>query len=349
MTPTGASQSVLDDAYDRLHRTGPEFDDALSNHGPMVVEAMAWRGRQDSVERWLDGYLPRLDEPPRPTDRLTGSTWREALGNYRRVGDWPVWFAEQLQERPWQDVLAAWWPTLLPGIVGGATHGVIRVGHAVRSLREHGETDSRCRELSYALGYWAARWQPVPGLTAPAGHGQPEAALGAVPPVPDQSGRIGNRLEQLAGLPGWPVAQARARVVHGPEDAKAFLRQLVIAAVRRYATHGDGDPVMLVHGATTPNAVLRILPSLPLELWVESVHAAWSATAAVHAAYARAASAPPALPVAPPDLFDLAVRHGDEHVVKLADTALDVREWSDDPAANAAVLRAVRRIEPVSR
>lgn len=32
---------ILDEAYERLHRTGPEFDGWLSNHGPMAAEAAA--------------------------------------------------------------------------------------------------------------------------------------------------------------------------------------------------------------------------------------------------------------------------------------------------------------------
>ena len=31
---------TLDEAYQRLHATGPEFDGWLSNHGPMAAEAM---------------------------------------------------------------------------------------------------------------------------------------------------------------------------------------------------------------------------------------------------------------------------------------------------------------------
>ena len=38
-TPTGAAADgtgQLDEAYQRLHATGPEFDGWLSNHGPQV-------------------------------------------------------------------------------------------------------------------------------------------------------------------------------------------------------------------------------------------------------------------------------------------------------------------------
>lgn len=35
---------ALDDAYDRLRSTGPEFNGWLSNHGPMAAEALARHG-----------------------------------------------------------------------------------------------------------------------------------------------------------------------------------------------------------------------------------------------------------------------------------------------------------------
>ena len=37
LTTTG----TYDDALERFHRTGPEFDGYLANHGPMVVEVLA--------------------------------------------------------------------------------------------------------------------------------------------------------------------------------------------------------------------------------------------------------------------------------------------------------------------
>ena len=42
-----AMAGTLDEAYERLHVTGPEFEGYLSNHGPMVVEAMVRGGHGD--------------------------------------------------------------------------------------------------------------------------------------------------------------------------------------------------------------------------------------------------------------------------------------------------------------
>ncbi len=110
---------------------------------------------------------------------------------------------------------------------------------------------------------------------------------------------------------------------------------------------------MLVHAATAPNAVLRVLPALPSGLWAPSVSAAWAASAAVTAAYGpgRAASwealGREAEVLDRDEVFARAAAHGDEHAVKFADTALDPALNLTDPQARAAALRAVELIEPV--
>lgn len=123
-----AAAGILDEAYERLHATGPEFDGLLSNHGPMVTEAMARRGQSDDVHRWLDGYVQRLEEFPRGIAPISAQ-WREARGDLRRVADWTTYFKHEVDSQPWRRC----WPRLLPGLAAAATHGVIRTGHAARS------------------------------------------------------------------------------------------------------------------------------------------------------------------------------------------------------------------------
>jgi hypothetical protein len=101
-----------------------------------------------------------------------------------------------------------------------------------------------------------------------------------------------------------------------------------------------------VHTATAPNAILHCLPLLPRSLWAASLAGAWSAVAAITATYAG----PPA-PVASPapgstlDVLDLAATHGDEHVIKFADTAVDSYERTGNEDALAAVRLAAELIE----
>lgn len=408
---------VLDEAYERLLGKGPEFggdedgNHGLTNHGPMAVEVMVRRGLDVDVHRWLDRYLGRLADLPGTTRRITDADWREALGDGRRVGDWTAYFSEQIARRPWPDVLVEWWPRLLPGIVAGSTHGVIRVGHAVRSLlatstvsgspgasnaatADTGSSNAEA-ELARGLAFWAARSRVLPGVpasgwsgshapgsagtgpvtgrpggarggntqanrdTQPGGAqsrstGSAGEALAAVPRLADQTGLIAHRLTRLADLTGWPDALAVLCPPADPAEVPDALADLSGAAVRHYVTHGQGSPVLLVHTATAPNAVRHVLPVLPQHLWAPSFAAAWAASAAITAAYSPADPVRPA-PIPVPDgpdaadvVLDQAARHGDEHVIKFADTVVDLYDRIGDPDLLVAALHAARLIRAPS-
>ncbi|MGO4633903.1 questin oxidase family protein [Streptomyces sp. 2RAF24] len=330
---------TLDEALQRLHSSGPERLGRLTNHAPMAVEALAAHGQAAAVHRWLDGYAPKLEQFPAGVEPVTDADWRRALGDPRRAADWIAHFERAIAERPWREVLAEWWPRLLPGMYGGSTHPVIRVGHAVRTLLAGESTAPRLAELAHGLGYWAARHRPVEGLAVLPGAGRAVDALDAVRPIGERDGGFPARLARVDALPEWAAG------VTDPEEARALLAELVRAATHRYATHGHGEETMLVHAATAPNAVLRALPALPRTLWVPSLRAAWTASAAVTAMYAPDAPVPYAPPgsVTAEEVFARALAHGDEHVIKLTDTALDV---GDEPAL-AAALRAIELSEPM--
>ncbi|MEV5440705.1 questin oxidase family protein [Streptomyces sp. NPDC052682] len=332
------TNGTLEEALERLHSSGPERLGRLTNHAPMVVEALAARGQAGAVHRWLDRYRHKLEDFPSPVAPVTDADWPQALGDPRRAADWIAYFTRALSDRPWREVLATWWPRLLPGMYGGSTHPVIRVGHAVRAL-EREENEPRLTELAHGLGYWAARHRPVSGIAPLPGAPSAAASLDAVVPLPDPRGGFPDRLAALRHLPRW------ADEVTDPGTARERLAELVRAATHRYASHGHGEPTMLVHAATAPNAVLRTLDSLPRALWVPSLHAAWTATAAVTAMYAPAAPvayAPPARLTAG-EVLERALAHGDEHVIKFTDTALD----AGDERALAAAQRAVELSEPL--
>ncbi|HEY7433074.1 MAG TPA: questin oxidase family protein [Streptosporangiaceae bacterium] len=338
---------VLNGAYERFYGTGPEWgEDQLTNHGPMAAEVLVRRGHEDAVDRWVDGYLRRLDELPSATGQITGENWAAALGDGRRVADWGAYFSRQLAGQPWRQVLATWWPRLLPGIVAGTTHGVIRTGHVVRALLAGAESQQALGELAHALAFWAARAQPPPAAGAPVGERDPGPALDALPRIPDQQGRVAERFGQLAALAAWPASVASLRPAATPGEVPNRLADLVDAATLRYLTHGHGQPVLLVHTATAPNAVLHTLPALPRELWAPSLAAIWATTAAIYSAYAPASGAPRSALPAPPDgpgaaaeVLDRAVAHADEHVIKFSDTAAEVYTRTGQPDALAAALR----------
>ncbi|MEU8782184.1 questin oxidase family protein [Streptomyces sp. NPDC048637] len=344
------TSGTLDEALSRLHTSGPEFRGYLSNHGPMAVEAMVRNGQAHTVHRWLDAYADKLEDVPAARSRITDANWQQALGDPSRVTDWTRYFTGQVAERPWRELLAEWWPRLLPGIAGAATHPVIRVGHAVRSLLTEGEDAARLAEFAHALGYWGARHLPLPAAVHPTGSATPAEALSALPRIAERPATPLNGYEQLPGTPGWLSTTESLRLPDDPEAAREGLTALVRAATLNYADHGHGNGIMLVHAATAPNAALRTLPALPRDLWVSSFAVAWAAASAITTLYAADTPrpAPDASAATPEEVFERAVAHGNEHAIKFADTALDVAASSadGDTRALSAALNAVELIDP---
>ncbi len=330
------TQGVYDEALDRFHATGPEFEGWLSNHGPMVVEALARRGSGELVHRWTDSYLDRLDDAPVARFRIGAQDWHHDFGNAVLLGEWREFFRAEVAEHGWQATVATWWPRLLPGIASGATHGVIRLGHALRAIRDE-ETEPRRTEVAHALGYWAARWEPVT-IVWPSGRRPVGEVVEGLPGIPDQRFGIRYRLRQQADLPELATQLASAAGPAGPDEVTGALETLVGAAVAAYSRLAHGNPTMLVHAVTAPNAVRLALPSLPRALWLDAYAAAWTATAAVVSAYRPQSPRPvTSSSETPEQMWERVVENGGEHIVKLADTVLDACRADSSGQAVSAV------------
>lgn len=317
------SSNLLDEAYEQLHGKGPEFEGWLANHGPMAADALVRLGRGADVAGWLRGYVRRLEPAPDTRWPITEPEWAGLLGDASRLADWCALLTQQLQAEPWEAVLARWWPRLLPGAVASATHGLIRTGHAVRALREQ-RTEPRLAELGQALGYWAARWQPVPPPAAGRGTAEVAVALDALP-ARELTGGIRTRLATLRNDPRWPGVLAAVAPAADPVAVPATLDALVDAAVSRYLQWGQANPVMLVHAATAPRAVGLALPSLPQHLWPASYDAAWVVAATVATVYRPVGTAVLGHdgPAALDEIVEGAVISRDEHAIKFTEVALE--------------------------
>lgn len=310
---------MLDEAWQRLHATGPEFDGGLSNHGPMAVDALVRTGQRDAVPAWIDRYTPQLYPRPSAGRVIDRDDRAAALGRQGRLADWSATMAAELADAPWRRVLLRWWPTLIAAPAVAATHPLIRTGHAVRALREH-ETEVRIFELGEALAYWAARWRPL-NAPRPAGARHPAAALEAIAGRPTTGG-FPRRLEALAADDTWDHEVAALRP---PADIGTALNDVIDAALSGYARWGHGNPVMLVHAATAPRAAALVLPELPAAWHRATFDAAWACTAAVTAAYRAPNDRSVAKDqgAAPIQVASRAAEHGDEHVIKLTEVALE--------------------------
>jgi hypothetical protein len=334
--------TVLDEGLVRLARTGPEFAGGLSNHGPMAAEALIRLGRAGDVERWLDGYLRKLDGPPRPSMRVTGQTWPGALGDPRRVADWEAYLAAQLADEPWRDVLARWWPRLVPGLAAGATHGIIRTSHAARALAD-GESPERAAELARGLAYWAATYLELPGTRRASGTLGIQSAVRGLPlrPVLPGRGLITEQLRsRLADDSELPAATA---ALLPPSDVRAGLLDLAATFARAFLVYGRQRPIGLLHAVTAPTAARSVLHLLPAGVARDTFDALWQVDAALYAVYASGATpepVPAAPPPAPEELTERAVRTGNEHAIKLTEACLRLHAERPDPVLLHAAARA---------
>ena len=344
--PDVSDNDVLDEGLSRLAATGPEYRGGLSNHGPMAAEALVRLGRAEAVEHWLDGYLKKLDEPPRPADRVTDATWRDALGKKKRVADWEVYLRAQLAEEPWRDVLARWWPRLLPGVAAAATHGIIRTSHAARSLaapEQAGDAGQRRDELARALAYWAASYLELPGAARPSGNLDVTAAIRALPVLdePAPGGSITGRLRE--GIPRVPGLSTAVAALRPPADAGRDLRDLAGEFTRVFLGYGRAQPISFLHAVTAPVAAYSALPLLPRQLARPTYDGLWQVGAALYAVHAGRVTPEPlpaASPPAPEDLADRAVASGDEHAIKLTEACLRLHAETPDPVFLHAAARA---------
>jgi hypothetical protein len=192
-------------------------------------------------------------------------------------------------------------------------------------------------------------------VAAPAGTLAPGPALDAVPHLAEQEGPIRFRITRLADLDGWTRSVTALRPADEPDEVPERLAEVITAATLRYLRYGHGSPVLLVHTATAPNAVLHTLPALPRNLWIPSLTAAWAASAAITAMYAPASGQPESdLPSAPQagdsvaEVIDRACAHGDEHVIKFTDTAAWVYQQTANPEALAAAILSTRLLDPAN-
>ena len=344
--PDGAG-GPLDEALEIVHRTGPEFGPGLSNHAPMAAEALAVLGCGERAVRWVERYRTRLDAPPRGLSPISADGWREALGEVSRAADWTAFFERELREAPWQAVIGRWVPRLAPGLMAGATHGPIRAAHAVRALAA-AETVPRLRELAHGLGYWAARYQPLPGSPAADGAALPPAeALARVPRLHEPGFQFAGLIfESVANLDEEPSFEPVIGLSRPGDDVGAYLSQLTEVCAGLYLAD-RGAPIAFIHTVTAPSALRHFAPYLrDADAWLAARYA-WQACAAIYSWYML--EEPDFGPVEAPDagrgeLIERAVSNGDEHAIKFTEACLREYELNPSPVYLAAAADVSERL-----
>ena len=154
---------ALDDILADARRDSVEFPYLLANHAPMVLAAMAQLGSSDErIAEWLAMYRRvkgLVPVPPRVAP-IEAARWTAALGDRSREADYRDFFVAEVRRLGIQDAIAAYLPTLIPGIGASALHGLMRLAYGV--LRMDGA------EVGTALGYWATTYLKMPEATGAA-------------------------------------------------------------------------------------------------------------------------------------------------------------------------------------
>ena len=339
--------STMEEALEFLAPYGPDLNNGMTNHAPMAAEALCALGRAPAVMPWIERYGKWLAPRPQARQRIVREAWRSALGQLERFADWSAFFERELQEAPWREVAARWTAALAPAVCASATHGVIRVGHAARSLAAS-ESPARIRELAEALGYWPACYQTLPtDSPGTVGAARPRDAIASVPVVPPPqrhfAGTIVSSLEALNEFPEF--APVIGMIATGGTPAEV-LSELTETFARVYLANACDtlSTIVFIHGVTSVAAVRSILPVLGDAVARQAIRYAWQAAAALYSAFG---SAPPAdVDIEAPrenreTLIDMAIANGDEHAIKFTEACLREYALNPSPAYLAAARHAV--------
>ena len=326
--------SVPDAVVDRLLDVDLDHDpvtaQGLSNHLPMALLALGQLGASDiRLRSYAEMYEQRLVPARQPIEPIDEADLVAALGTGRRYADWRSLFEQQVAQRGLDETLAAHLPLLLGGLGGAAFHGLIRLGYAL----EHSRPD----DIVAALAYLADSYQAVSTRSAPRGGGaaDPEqllADIGAEAEVRELSLGAGGFSSRFAR-----GAASRALLCHldrpgDPGDAHELLARIAAVTHQLYRAAGD---FFALHTMTATHAVRLTLPHLLSD--EDRSHAVDSLLRAIATAYV-VIGAPGVAPSAGngdapgwDEIAEAAVRHDDEHVIKLVYTCRsEAAAWGDD-------------------
>lgn len=323
----------IDEMLDLLSFAGTERANGNANHGPMAAEALFKMDRSESVLPWVEKYKPSLIEASEATNPISRSEWRQFLGDRSRLPDWIAFFDRELAENHWQDVLREWVPPLAPAVMAAATHGLLRTSHAVRNLTAK-ETPQRLHELAQGLGYWAARYQILPGSPSPTHGGfSPNSAVEHVGRLhgPEFEGS-GSIQQQVMGLDEHPEFSPAIDLVDADGDLSTFISILTETFAGLYLAN-QKNLVAFVHTVTAPSSLRTVAPYLEESDARLAARYAWQACAAIYSWYSVVPPLDTTNLEAPSedreDLIDRAVVAGGAHSIKFTEACL--REYSINP------------------
>jgi hypothetical protein len=355
-----ADDQALDEVLRQLQAAEPRSLQGLSTHAPMAAEALCALGFPQKAGPWLKNYRRPVRDLPGRKKRIDPNAWKDALGPDAqaetweqangRWRDWTEFFAAELGERPWPDVLDMWVARLAPGMSGAATHGVIRTAHAVRAVGRR-KTPERLGELARGLGYWASSYEELPVRKRTRRRLDTfAAALDEIPLYRTAFGRspegrnIVEVLRRVREVEGFGEVRDAVRL---PDDLSAAFSALTATFARVYLRYGTkNDTIAFVHAVTGPCALRRLAPQVSAKTLRAGFPYAWQTAAAVFSAYVhvREKGRREESKRTTEELAARAVRNGDEHVIKFTEVMLAEHKLNPDPVYLAAAEDAIGRL-----
>jgi len=323
----------LDKALEILKKYGPEFGGGLSNHGPMVAEALFNLKQYDAIVPWVKSYKDRLEEHPKVKNPILVENFSENLSNYDRIGDWIAFFDSELKNMELTMVLSDWLPQLIPGLLAGATHGIIRTAHAVRSIRRS-ESPQRMHELAEGLGYWAARYLTLPEKKSEIEVLLPSEAIKKVEFLPEEkrlkSGLISDGIKQLKGFPEFAEV---INYIDTSIDPSFIISNLTETFTQIYFVNATNikNIVAFIHSVTAVSALRILLPYLTPRATKNALKYGWQAAAAIYSVFGNTLEFEEikAPNISLKELINRAVATKQEHTIKFTEVCL--REYIMNP------------------
>ncbi len=231
---------------------------------------------------------------------------------------------------------------LAPGFCAAATHGVIRAGHAARSLAD-AETPPRLRELADALASWSATYQELPaGRRAANGRMTPRQAIGRVKVVPpERRNPVGNITASLRALDDMPEFAPPLGLIDTSGVIVPLVAEVteVFARVHLANAHDIRTTIAFIHGVTSASALGNIASQLGEETTRAALGYAWQSGCALFACYGGETAMAEDIEPRDADAEELvgrAIAHGDEHVIKFTEACLHRHRLSPSPVYFAA-------------
>lgn len=190
MLPTKPSaKHTLKDLLLRCTEFDGEYGNQLSNHLPMTLVALAQSGAsEERLQAFFQSYSKRLRKKEAPAKEITTESWRHQLGGHKFHTDYASFFSQEMNRLGKEKLLATYVPELMPGVSGGAFHGLIRLSYGVDM-----ENDS---EIVEGLAHWAVTFMPL-------------IAIEAVTEI-DFSRDAKSLFNEMAANPYWATADVEA-------------------------------------------------------------------------------------------------------------------------------------------